>query len=234
MISDSWRRACVALSVLPLTFAAFVASLLVSIIYTQWWTSIDFGWEILLVVVAAFGLLIIYYQQGRIAGEPVNGESGSWSDWFGWSLLSILPLVPLLLGYAGSVGFDKWAECEETSLTESIIYILCSLVAIPMFVVAAGKAINFSASSAIAVMSQVIQRIPAILPAAILFVVVPSILLELLERYVQNNSLTFAQYISVGLAATFVLFASALLSAGFDASVYRSVEYEIQSNTKSG
>jgi hypothetical protein len=234
MIADSWRRARVAFSIWPITLAAFVASGLVSIVYTQWWTSIEAGWDILLVLTGACSLLIIYYQQTRIAGEPKVGESGSWSAWFGWSLLSALPVLPLLLGYAGSVGFDEWAAREGTSLTESLIFILCGFVAIPIFVAAAGKAINFSASPGLAVIRKVLQRIPTILPAAILFVILPSLMLELLDRYVQSNSLTLGEDFCVGLVATFIMFMSAFFSAGFYASVYRSVEHEMPAKSTSG
>ncbi len=231
MISDSLRRAGIALRHWPLSFAAFLASGLLSLTYSQRWMNIDDGWTVLLAVAAAFALLTIYFWQARLAGEPSPQESGSWLAWLGWDLLSLLPMLPLLVGYAYFVGFDAWAQREGTSLGESVIFLLCAVVAIPMLVVSAGRAIHHSGVAGTAIMRAVLQRTGTILPAAILLVLAPSLLIELLDHYTQNQYLTYAMDLGVVLASAILLFTSALLTAGIYASIYRSVEQELAINT---
>lgn len=226
MIADGLRRAGIAASYCPLTLIALLAGALFGLSGTQWWTETDVNWVILPVLAALAASFVIFYQQSRRAGEPLDGEHGSFWAWLGWMLLGVLPVLAIMLGHMAVTGFDHWFDEVEGSWIESLVFGLGIIIGTPMMVVSGGRAINRSGPAALTVLAATLGHTKSILIAVLALVALPEFLTSVLSLVIRSEALSFPADLGIAAVEGIFFFALSILTAGVYASIYRSIEGE--------
>jgi hypothetical protein len=141
MIAQSLQSAKLALSSVQLTVAAMATYILFGFsMSSNSVLSEDVAAGLLVPIL--IGLLVITYLMSRRAGDPSADEIGSVGRWMGWGILAGIPVLLLVLGYAAIIGFDDWIEAQSPFWLESLIYLIGAMVAMPLYALSTGRAIN--------------------------------------------------------------------------------------------
>jgi hypothetical protein len=223
MIKDCLRASRLALGYWPLTLSAFAIHSLFGL-STLTEPLLDNDATTGLMIPCLIGLMVINYLMSRRAGAPKPNEIGSVGRYLGWGLLAGLPLIAIALSYATVIGFETWSNSAQPFWIESALFVIAAVIALPLYALSTGRAINGEGPSASLIFAYCKQNIVPIITSGVALLLVPNFLSDFLLYGSGVDSPTQALSVLLGVAGGLAMLAVSLATIGLSATIYRNAE----------
>jgi hypothetical protein len=229
VIKDSLNHARLAIGYWPLTLFALVAYAIFGLaLGTN--SSIDEAVIAGMVIPATLVIFVTSYFFSRRAGAPNETETGSIGRWFGWGLLSVIPLLLPLIPYVFVVGFEAWSNSATPVWPESIVYVMGSILAMPLLAISTGRAVNADGPKASVIFDYCKGNFGPIVIASFALLLVPNLIADgAFVKFGFDSPSNFASAVLSVVAGTSMLITS-ILTTGISAAIFRRAEVPSKGN----
>jgi hypothetical protein len=223
VIAETLSRAQLALASWPLTLAAVAASIafgLAGLAIPLFGSALIAG----LMLPSLIALLVISFFLARRAGAATEDEVESFGRWFGWGILASIPPIILALIYGAIVGFENWVIGEYKLWLESALLAAGAILAMPLFALSTGRAIDCDGIGASVVFAYCKDNVGPILVAGLILLLGPNILADAALDMFGAEHASVPTQILFGIVAGLSFLAVNLATISLSATIYRNAE----------
>jgi hypothetical protein len=223
MIADSLHATKLALSNLPLTIFAASLYILTGGIYGF---ERELGPDIVagLSVPILLAIFFVTYSMSRRAGAPTADEIGSIGGWFFWGILGAVPLIVVAVAYVFAMGFEAWSNSETPILPELILYVVGTILAMPLLAVSTGRAISSEGPDASEIFAYCKRNAVQIVFAGCALLFPSNLIADGALIIFGSDAHSLPMSALFGVLGGLALLATSVLTIGISAAIYRNAE----------